>query len=386
MLNSTAIRLNLSFFSILLALFASSPVRAQSFEQVDAGRGGVTVQVSNNYTPGTPAPLLMLLHGRAWDGDSMEGLFELTTEANNRGYIYCYPDGLATFTGVRYWNATDACCCQGFPFTSCEDDVSYLTDLIAVLQNTYSIDPERIHLIGHSNGGFMSHRIACERSELITSIISVSGMTWSNSANCTPAVPVPVLQVHGTLDPIIFYGGGILGAGVYPSAQETCEAWASLNGCSTNAISLPNLDLTSASGSETEVLRWENGCNAPGTVELWSLGGTGHLPNFNDTWRSMIFDFMENAATPPASFIRGDVNGDQSTNISDVIGTLQYLFAGVNLDCLESANCNGDGSLDLSDAVYLLLYLFSGGTPPESPHPACGTGPVFIACDSGICP
>jgi len=316
----------------------------------------------------------------------MEGLFGLTNEANNRGYIYCYPDGLASLTGIRYWNATDACCCQGFPFTSCEDDVGYLTDLIALLQSTYSIDPTRIHLIGHSNGGFMSHRMACERADLITSIITVSGMTWSDPSNCSPTEPVPVLHVHGTIDPIIFYGGGFLGAGVYPSAQESCETWAALNGCSASPVSLPPLDITSASGAETDVLRWQDGCNGQGVVELWSMGGTGHLPNFNDTWRAMVFDFMESSSSPPESFIRGDMNGDQSIDISDVISGLQYLFGGGSLGCLETANCNSDGSLDLSDAVYLLLNLFSGGTPPGAPHPDCGTGPVFIECQTDNCP
>lgn len=372
--------------TILWMVAGLTSIEAQVFETVDAGRGAVTVQVSDNYSPAADAPLLILLHGRAWDGDSMEGLFGLTEEANSRGYIYCYPDGLATFTGVRYWNATDACCCQGFPFTSCEDDVGYLTNLIAVLQNTYSIDPQRIHLIGHSNGAFMSHRMACERSELITSIISVSGMTWSDPGNCSPVAPVPVLQVHGTLDPIILIGGGILGAGFYPSAQETCETWAALNGCSATPVSLPDLDLTSASGAETEVLRWEDNCNGTGTVELWSMGGTAHLPNFNNTWRTLIFDFMETAAIPPAQFIRGDSNGDQSVNISDVISSLNYLFEGMDLGCLDAANTNSDGSLDLSDAVYLLLHLFSGGTAPTGPHPNCGTGPILTECATSLCP
>ena len=122
-------------FLVLFSVSGFTPyMDAQIFESVDAGRGAVTVQVSDNYVPGEAAQLLILLHGRAWDGDSMEGLFELTQEANNRGYIYCYPDGLATFTGVRYWNATNACCCQGFPFTSCEDDVGYLTNLISILK------------------------------------------------------------------------------------------------------------------------------------------------------------------------------------------------------------------------------------------------------------
>lgn len=100
----------------------------------------------------------------------------------------------------------------------------------------------------------------------------------------------------------------------------------------------------------------------------------------------MVFDFMESSVNSPTEFIRGDVNADQSINISDVIGELEYLFSGGGLSCLEAANTNSDNSLDLSDAVYLLLYLFSGGSPPGSPHPGCGTSPVLIDCQTGTCP
>ena len=100
----------------------------------------------------------------------------------------------------------------------------------------------------------------------------------------------------------------------------------------------------------------------------------------------MVFDFMENSAASPTAFIRGDINGDQSINISDVISGLQYLFGGGSLTCLDAANTNSDNSLDLSDAVYLLIHLFSGGAPPGLPHPSCGTGPILTDCQIGTCP
>jgi polyhydroxybutyrate depolymerase len=356
-------------------------------ETVDAGRGAVTVEVSANYNPNNPAPLLILLHGRAWSGQSMENYFDFSAEANQRGYIYCYPNGMASFTGIRYWNATDACCCQGFPFTTCSDDVGYLTQLIAVLQDTYNIQPDSVHLVGHSNGAFMAHRMACEKSELLASIVTVSGMNWSDPALCNPTEPMPVLQVHGEADLIILYNGGVLGVGVYPSAQETCQQWASLNGCDPIGQILAPLDLnSSASGAETEVLRWASGCSPNSPVELWSMGQSGHLPNFNDLFRTMVFDFMASHAGPPTSFIRGDTNGDAALDLADVIQVLQFLFNGGPIDCIETGNSNSDGSLDLSDAIFMLLHLFSSGIPPGDPHPLCGNGPVLIECATGSCP
>ncbi|NCF55921.1 MAG: hypothetical protein GWP41_06600, partial [Planctomycetia bacterium] len=183
------------------------------------------------------------------------------------------------------------------------------------------------------------------------------------------------------------YGGGILGAGVYPSAQETCESWAAINGCNSSPQIMPSIDINaSVSGAETDVLRWDSACTDDASVELWSVSLSGHLPNFNSNFVTGVFDHMENSASSPENFIRGDANEDLSINLADAVQILQYLFGGQAISCLESANANSDASLDLSDAVYLLLHLFSSGAAPGAPHPACGTALVSVGCISGSCP
>ncbi|MCA8962034.1 MAG: dockerin type I repeat-containing protein, partial [Planctomycetes bacterium] len=78
---------------------------------------------------------------------------------------------------------------------------------------------------------------------------------------------------------------------------------------------------------------------------------------------------------PPSSvvFLRGDVNGDGTGDIADVIASLDYQFLeGDLLGCLASADVNGDGSVAISDVIYQLSYLFQGGTTPPGPFPRCG--------------
>ena len=64
-----------------------------------------------------------------------------------------------------------------------------------------------------------------------------------------------------------------------------------------------------------------------------------HRPpaQLNNTWRTMIFDFMETAATPPVLFTRGDSNGDQSINIRRGDHP-QLSLRWRTTDCLEAAN------------------------------------------------
>ena len=167
----------------------------------------VTVHVPSSYDPAKPAPLLIVLHGYGSSGREHEAYFHLDAAADQRGYLIAYPDGIADTTGSRFWSATDACC--DFDRTGV-NDVAYLTGVITGIQASFAVDPKRIDLVGHSNGGFMSYRMACTHPELVAAIVSLAGATFGNPADCAPSAPVAVLQIHGTADDVIAYGGGTI--------------------------------------------------------------------------------------------------------------------------------------------------------------------------------
>ncbi len=67
----------------------------------------------------------------------------------------------------------------------------------------------------------------------------------------------------------------------------------------------------------------------------------------------------------PCCDLRGDVNTDDGTNISDLTYLVDYLFRnGPAPECIDQADCNGDGSGDVSDVTYLIDFLFRGGPAP----------------------
>lgn len=88
-------------------------------------------------------------------------------------------------------------------------------------------------------------------------------------------------------------------------------------------------------------------------------------------------------------FVRGDCNGDGSTNIADVIFALGYLFPASPpapaLDCADACDGNDDGQLDVSDPITLLNGLFAGGTI-GAPNPACGLDPTSDVLDCSTFP
>jgi hypothetical protein len=64
-------------------------------------------------------------------------------------------------------------------------------------------------------------------------------------------------------------------------------------------------------------------------------------------------------------YFLGDVNGDRTIDLSDVVYLISYLFiGGPPPDVIESGDANNDNEVNLADAVYLVNYLFIGGPAP----------------------
>ena len=88
---------------------------------------------------------------------------------------------------------------------------------------------------------------------------------------------------------------------------------------------------------------------------------------------------------------RADSNVDGTTDISDAIATLGFLFLGnpENLACQKAVDVDDSGVLDISDAVYLLGFQFLGGPAPPQPYPACGVDGTTdeLTCENFVgCP
>ena len=244
--------------------------------------------VPDDNAPTRAAPLLILLHGYGASGSLQELYFRMTREANARGILYAIPDGTLDATVHRFWNATDACC--DFAHTGV-NDVAYLDAIIDDVSARYAVDPRRIFLIGHSNGGFMAHRMACERAGRIAAIVSLAGATFTDAARCAPTEPVAVLEVHGTADPTIAYNGGLNLGVTYPSAATSVARWAGYNHCASTTTSGTTFDLdTVILGAETRISRYD-GCMG-GAAELWSIEGGVHLPALSAQWPTLTLDWL----------------------------------------------------------------------------------------------
>ncbi len=255
---------------------------------VVGGARPATVRVPATYDPAVPSPLLILLHGYGGDGTYIEPYMLFRPLTEKMGILFTDPKGTEESAGVRFWNATDACC--NF-IGSTVDDSGYLKGLIDEIKGKLNVDADRIYLVGHSNGGFMAYRMACDHPETIAAICSLAGSTFQDEARSAVESPVHVLQVHGTSDASILYGGGSTGSAPYPGAVATVERWAARDGCTLEPQRDPvRLDLDAGvSGPDTNVDRYADGCAAGGSAELWTIVGGGPGPGWTMDGASTSF-------------------------------------------------------------------------------------------------
>ena len=245
------------------------------------------VFVPASYDPATAVPLVILLHSYTGAGQLEEHYFNLVPQAEARGFLYVHPDASMDQHGSRGWNATDVCCNDGDV-----DDTAYLNFIIDEVSAEYSINPMRIYLVGHSNGGFMSYRMACDHADRIAAIVSFAGATFSDDSKCSPTEPVNVLEIHGTADETIKFAGGPRGLGRYPGAEATVATWSTYNGCSTSTSSLGALDLNVEIAGDETIRQGFRGCPVGGAVELWAMRDGTHTPPLTSNFAAEIIEWL----------------------------------------------------------------------------------------------
>ncbi len=245
--------------------------------------------VPSSYSKNSSVPLVVLLHGYGSTGAQQESYMKFESVAEKNKFILVYPDGTIDSSGRRFWNATDACC--DF-FSAVADDV-YLLSILKEMESNYSIDAKRIYFVGHSNGGFMSYRMACKNPDRIAAIASLAGASFFKATDCGAKNSVSVLQVHGTKDETILYEGGQILGNSYPSAFASASQWATVNQCTQNAVSRSTkLDLEgNIAGDETSIKAWNN-CQNSSEVELWTVENATHIPTLSSTFATKIWEFF----------------------------------------------------------------------------------------------
>jgi len=261
------------------------------------------VYIPELYDGSTAVPLVLNFHGYGSNAAQQMFYGDFRDIADTEGFLLVHPEG-TTFIGDQFWNV-------GFPGLSSNiDDVGFTEALIDELATLYAIDLDRVYATGMSNGGFMSFLLACQLSEKIAAVASVTGsMTQDTFDDCNAQHPTPVLQIHGTDDGVVLYNGNNLSIPI----ADVISYWVDFNNCETTptTTTLPDVDVSDGSTIEHSV--YEDGDNGITTEHMKVIGG-GH------TWPGSVINTAGTNQDIDASmeiwlfFSRFDINGPLSTD------------------------------------------------------------------------
>jgi len=225
------------------------------------------VHIPPGYDGSTAVPLVLDFHGFPSSPTEQAGVSGWRSLADSEGFIVAYPLGLFgqsdapevdTAHGPSF-NGGPLCC--GWAALRRIDDVGFARAIVQAVAAEANIDRARVFATGWSNGGFMSHRLACEAADVFAAIAPVAGrIGLFPPTSCQPSRPIAVIEFAGLHDPNVPYQGGT----GRPSALESFAYWRDANGCGSG----PPDDRVDFGTSYCETYR---SCRAGMQVELCSI-------------------------------------------------------------------------------------------------------------------
>lgn len=264
-----------SLCTLLLGLFSLS-VSAQNLINGTITHDGLQreylLYVPTVYDGSEPRPLVLNFHGFGSNATQQALYGDFRPMADTANFLIVIPQG-TLFNGVPHWNV------GGFTTGSTVDDIGFTSALIDSLAAAYNIDLNRVYSTGMSNGGYMSYLLACQLSDRIAAIASVTGsMTPKIFDECQPTHPVPVLQIHGTADATVPYDGANFSLAI----PEVLDYWITFNNCSPVGDTSEIPDINQTDGSTAELIVFSDG-NNNSRVEHIKITNGGH------TWPGALF-------------------------------------------------------------------------------------------------
>lgn len=258
------------FFVVIFFQQSSTSAQVYSFN-FDGVTRSYRVHLPPNYSSSNTYSMVLNLHGYTSTAVAQEAYSSFNVIADTANIIVVYPDGVS-----NAWNS-------GFnvPYFSGVNDVGFISALIDTMIQNYSINSCRVYAIGMSNGGYMSHRLACELENKIAAIAGVTGMLADSTAfYCQTNRAVPIMQIQGTADAVVSFS----------NFDNVINWWHNHNGCTNTAAvyNYPNISLIDNCTAELTI---HNQCDGNTAIYAIKIMNGGH------TWPGASIDIPSNGNT-----------------------------------------------------------------------------------------
>lgn len=237
--------------------------------------------VPSDFDPDEPAPLMIVLHGASGTGAWIREITDFDTYAEDAGFLVAYPTGVA-----NNWDfGTGVATPDGVVRTG---DVQYLVNMISEIDDDYPVDEDRVFAVGFSNGASMAYHLGCQAPDVFRAVAGVAALVYAGTVNGCALTPMPILFIHGTLDPILPWqrltarDGRVIGL----TGEESFNFWAQRNQCerTEDSLSVEDIEDTDPEDGSTVVHFTVSPCADESEVQFYAIIGGGH------TWAGHPFE------------------------------------------------------------------------------------------------
>lgn len=191
-------------------------------------------------------PLVLLFHGHMGSAAGVLGKKSITAPmsvwldiADREQVIVIAPDGVKGSDGETGWND----CRANADTNPHSDDTGFVNAIIDKAIAEHGADPERVYVMGVSNGASMVLRLASEIAPRLAGFAAIASSVAAKSTCPPPSVPLSGLFVAGTGDKIVPYGGGEVhivpwrGRGSVIGVDQSVATWRTLDQLPGTAVS-----------------------------------------------------------------------------------------------------------------------------------------------------
>lgn len=230
-----------------------------------------------------PLPLVIGLHGFGDSAREFADATQLWRATDATGMMAAFPMSVDRKPGKQSFNAK-VCC--GSALKNKVDDIGFIGAIIDDIATHHALDRSRVYATGHSNGATLVYELAALHPDWFAAIAVQAGRIGGGTPDGknyvlpSPSLPVPVMIIHGTDDPVVPYDGGRAPSNQpYLWALSVADAvhfWASVDRCE-------GPDVMPKRVSRQLSLTEYKHCARGSVVKLWTVEGGDH------SWPGDIF-------------------------------------------------------------------------------------------------
>ena len=252
----------IAFISLVFTVNSQQTITATISH--DALQREYILYVPASYTGSSAVPLVFNFHGYTSNATEQMLYGDFRSIADTANFIIVHPNGMPDAFGTTHFNV-------GWGGSTI-DDVGFASALIDSISAEYNINSDRVYSTGMSNGGFMSYHLACQLSNKIAAVASVTGsMSPATFNSCNPQHPTPILEIHGTADAVVSYNGDNFSKPII----DVLDYWINHNNSNTTPTIINVPDINTSDGSTVEHMLYYGGDNDV-MVEHFKITGGDH--------------------------------------------------------------------------------------------------------------